>query len=81
MELMQTLPSKYQRRVKTTGELIEERGFKKGKAEGEVEIMELIVRNYLLNRPQEADEGVAYLLHVPLELVKKVRQAIREEIN
>ena len=85
MELMQTLPSKYQRRVKTTGELIEERGYKKGKmegkAEGKAETMEWFIRQYLLKYPQEGDEGVSYLFSVPLELVKKVRQAIREEIN
>ena len=85
MELTQTLPTKHQRRVKTTGELIEERGYKRGKAEGETvgmeKSMELITRHYLLKRPQDPDEGVAYLLAVPLELVKRVRKALQEETN
>ena len=89
MELTQTLPTKHQRRVKTTGELIEERGYKRGKAEGKAEgetvgmekSMELITRHYLLKRPQDTDEGVAYLLAVPLELVKRVRKALQEETN
>ena len=101
MELTQTPPKKHQRRVKTTGELIEERGYKRGFAEGFVKgfvegfakikaaamekgmrvEMEWIVRSYLLNLPQKTDEEVVVSFGTPLELVKKVRQKIQEDMD
>jgi hypothetical protein len=85
MELTQALPAKHRRRAKTTGEIIEARGYKRGKAEGEKlgmeKGMELILRHYLIKRPQDNDEGVAQVFSVPADWVKKVRRAIQEERN
>ena len=85
MDAVQTLPSDYQKAVKSTWDQIVEEAFDEGMKKGREEVwgkgMEkgtiLLISKYILKRPGETDKQIAALFGVSAAFVQKVRQSLQ----